>query len=71
MDAKDLIQKAWVIEAMVLLLVVPLACAWMPADRLGALQDMLPRVIALILGQGIAAAGGPELKRWIESRGAK
>jgi hypothetical protein len=68
MNAKNLIQICWVFEAMALLIVVPIACAWMPVDRLEIFGKIVPALIGAVLGQGLAAAGGPEVKRLIESR---
>lgn len=71
MDALDLIQKAWVVEAMLLLIYLCFAWWLMPADRLAIMAGMLPQIVAIIGGQGIVAAAGPEVKRLIESRPAK
>ena len=71
MDAKTLIQKAWVLEAMALLVFVCAACAWMPLARLEVLARVLIPIVGTILGQGVAASAGPEVKRFLESRKVK
>jgi hypothetical protein len=68
MNAKDFIQKAWVIEAMLLMVFVACASIWLSADRLAFVQAILPELIRSVLIQGAAAAAGPEIKRFIESR---
>lgn len=67
MDAKDLIQKAWVIEGMLLIAYLAVACWFMPVERLEVFNRMLPTLILLVTGQGAAAAIGPEVKRKIEA----
>jgi hypothetical protein len=69
MDAKDLIQKAWVLEVAWLLLTYTAALFFCPVDRLKLFLEALPLLTYLIGGQGILAAAGPEVKRLIESRG--
>lgn len=70
MDALDLIQKAWVAEAMLLLIYLCFAWWLMPPDRLKVVADMLPQIVLIIGGQGAVAAAGPEVKRLIESKQA-
>lgn len=70
MDAKDLIQKMWVIEVAVLLLVF-IVCLFGWPDRIDKLLAALPLLTALIGGEGLLAAAGPEVKRLIESQSEK
>jgi hypothetical protein len=65
-DSLDLIQKAWVLQAMILLLYMMFAWWLMPPDRLAVMAQMLPQIVMIIGGQGVAAAAGPEVKRLIE-----
>lgn len=67
MDAKDLLQKGWVIECMALLAITPILCAWLPMDRLKIFADMIPVLMGVLLGQGGAAFMGPEVKRLLET----
>jgi hypothetical protein len=71
MDSLDLIKKAWVVQAMILLLYLMFAWWLMPAERLAVMAQMLPQIVLIIGGQGTAAAVGPEIKRLIESRKIK
>ncbi len=67
MDAKDLLQKAWVFEVMWLLLNFTI-CLYVFPGKLGIFMEALPLLTTLIGGQGILAAAGPEVKRLIESK---
>jgi hypothetical protein len=67
-DGKDLIQKAWVVEGMALLVYLCFAWWLMPPERLKIMVEMLPQIVLIIGGQGIAASAGPEAKRWILSK---
>ena len=71
MNAKQLIQIAWVAEIAVLLGYVIIASYTLSVDRWTELLKALPTIGALIAGQGGAAAIGPEVKRWIEAWLAK
>ncbi len=68
MDAKDLLQKAWVFEVMYLLALFSV-CLLVVPGRFGDYLAALPALTALIGGQGLLAAAGPEVKRWLEGRG--
>lgn len=70
MDSLDLLQKAWVFEV-AYLLVTFTVCLYILPGRMGMFLQALPLLTVLIGGQGAIAAAGPEVKRWIESRGAK
>jgi hypothetical protein len=67
MNAKDLLQKAWVFEVMWLLLNFTI-CLYVFPGKLGMFMEALPLLTTLIGGQGILAAAGPEIKRLIESK---
>ena len=68
MTPKQLIQRAWVIEVAVVIVVSIAVAILAPADRIEAWVRMMPLLTALIGGQGIIAAAGPEIKRFTESR---
>lgn len=70
MNAKDLLQKAWIFEVMWLLLNFT-ACLFICPDKMKLFMDALPLLTTLIGGQGILAAAGPEVKRLIESQNGK
>jgi hypothetical protein len=70
MDALDLLKKAWVFEVMFLLAVFA-ACLFGFPDRMAAFLAALPLLTTLIGGQGVIAAAGPQVKRWIEARSGK
>jgi len=70
-DAKDLIQKAWVIEVGLLILYGLIIIPWLPADRIELFLRLLPTYGLLISGQGLIAAGGPRLKAFQENQRAK
>ena len=65
MNAKDLLQKAWVFEVIWLLLNFQICLYFFPA-KVGSFMQALPLLTTLIGGQGILAAAGPEVKRLIE-----
>ena len=67
MNAKDLLQKAWVFEVIWLLLNFTV-CLYVFPDKVVALTKALPLLTTLIGGQGFLAAAGPEIKRLIESK---
>jgi len=70
MDALDLLKKAWVFEV-IFLLAVFAACLFGFPDRMANFLAALPLLTTLIGGQGVIAAAGPQVKRWIEGRFAK
>jgi uncharacterized membrane protein YbhN (UPF0104 family) len=65
-DAKQLIQIVWVLEVMGLLLVF-IVCLFIFPGRMADFLAALPLLTALIGGQGVIAAAGPEIKRWTEA----
>lgn len=67
MNAKDLLQKAWVFEVMWLLLNFTF-CLYIFPGKITAFMEALPLLTTLIGGQGLLAAAGPEIKRLIESK---
>jgi hypothetical protein len=67
MNAKDLLQKAWVFEVIWLLLNFTV-CLYVFPEKVGPFMGALPLLTTLIGGQGILAAAGPEIKRLIESK---
>ena len=67
MNAKDLLQKAWVFEVIWLLLNFTV-CLYVFPEKVKPFMDALPLLTTLIGGQGILAAAGPEIKRLIESK---
>ena len=66
-DALDLIQHAWVYEVAWILLVFTICLFGFP-DRMVAFTSALPLLTALIGGQGLIAAAGPEVKRYLEMK---
>lgn len=68
MDAKQLIQIAWVFEVVFLLLAFVGCVFFLPPEKTTLFLSALPALITLIGGQGFLAAAGPEVKRLIESR---
>lgn len=71
MNSLDLVQRAWVVEAMLLLVYLCFAWWLMPPDRLTIMANMLPSIVAIIGGQGLAGAAGPAVKRVLENRKAE
>lgn len=69
LDALDLLQKAWVFEVIYLLLLFGICLLFLP-DRMVSFLAALPLLTTLIGGQGVIAAAGPQVKRWLESRSA-
>ena len=67
MNAKDLLQKAWIFEVIWLLLNFTV-CLYVFPGKIGAFMQALPLLTTLIGGQGFLAAAGPEIKRLIESK---
>ena len=67
MNAKDLLQKAWVLEV-IWLLVNFTVCLYFFPSKVEPFMQALPLLTALIGGQGFLAAAGPEIKRLIESK---
>jgi hypothetical protein len=67
LNAKHLLQKAWVFEVIWLLLNFQICLYFFPA-KVGPFMQALPLLTTLIGGQGILAAAGPEVKRFIESK---
>lgn len=67
MDSLRLIQLAWVFEVMFILFVFTICLFGFP-DRMSGFLSALPLLTTLIGGQGIIAAAGPEVKRYIESK---
>lgn len=67
MNAKDLLQKAWVFEVVWVLLNFTVCLYFFPG-KIGAFMEALPLLTALIGGQGFLAAAGPEIKRLIETK---
>ena len=71
MDSLDFLQKAWVAEAMLLLVYLCFAWWLMPPERLNVMVAMLPSIVAIIGGQGVAGAAGPAVKRVLENKKAE
>ena len=67
MDAKDLLQKAWVFEVIWVLLNFQVCLYFFPA-KVAPFIEALPLLCALVAGQGLIAGVGPEIKRFLESR---
>ena len=67
MNAKDLLQKAWVLEVIWLLLNFTI-CLYVFPSKMDLFMQALPLLTTLIAGQGALAAAGPEVKRLIESK---
>jgi len=67
MNAKRFIQIAWVCEVIWLLLNWTI-CLYLLPNRAELFIRALPLLSSLIGGQGLFAAVGPEVKRWIESK---
>jgi len=68
-NAKDLLQKAWVVEVVFLLVNFTVCLYAGGTEKTELFLRALPLLTTLIGGQGVLAAAGPEVKRWIESRG--
>ncbi len=67
-DAKDLIQKAWVVEVGLLILYGLVIVTCLDPDRVELFIRMLPTYGSLIAGQGLIAAGGPRIKAMQENQ---
>ena len=70
-DAKDLIQKAWVVEVGLLILYGLVIIPWLSPVRIELFLRLLPTYGLLISGQGLIAAGGPRLKALQENQRIK
>ena len=67
MVSLDLLQKAWVMEVIFLLLLFAVCLFGFPS-RAAFFLGALPLLTTLIAGQGFIAAAGPEIKRLIEAK---
>lgn len=70
MNAKQLLQVAWPLEVAWLLLNFTICLYFFPV-RAELFIRALPLLTVLIGGQGVLAAAGPEVKRWIESKNGR
>jgi len=70
-DAKELIQKAWVIEVAVLILYGLVILPWMAPAKIELFIELLPMYASLIAAQGIIAGAGPRIKTLQENQKRK
>ncbi len=70
-DAKELLQKAWVIEVGLLILYGLVILPWMDPDRIEIFIRLLPVYGGLIAGQGLIASAGPRIKALQENQKIK
>jgi hypothetical protein len=66
-----MIRIAWPVEVMVCLVYTMIVVLAAGPERVDGWLRALPLLTALIAGQGVLAAAGPEVKRLIESRGVE
>jgi len=71
LDAKDLLQKAWVIEISLLILYGLVILPWMDPERIEIFIRLLPIYGSLIAGQGLIAGAGPRIKKLQENQKIK
>ncbi len=71
LNAKQLIQIAWVVEIAILVAFVIVAAYTLSVPRWKELLAALPVIGGLIAAQGGAGAIGPEVKRFIQAWAAK
>ena len=69
--ALGFIQVAWVVEAMVVIVVVLVYAAVLPDWRLQLLGKLLLPVIGSILAEAGVAFGGPHIKKWLQGKYGK
>ena len=70
-DAKELIQKAWVLEVGLLILYGLVVLPWMSPERIELFISLLPIYASLIAAQGIIAGAGPRIKTLQENQKLK
>ena len=70
-DAKELLQKAWVIEVGLLILYGLVILPWMDPKRIEIFIQLLPVYGSLIAGQGLIAGAGPRIKKLQENQKLK
>ncbi len=70
-DAKELLQKAWVIEVGLLILYGLVILPWMDPKRIEIFIRLLPVYGSLIAGQGLIASVGPRIKALQENQKIK
>jgi hypothetical protein len=68
MNAKDLIQKAWVLQVIVLILSCVVFAVVLSVEKFSVFLSALPSLTVLIGTQGVLAATGPEVKRFVEAK---
>jgi hypothetical protein len=68
MNAKDLIQKAWVFQVIVLILSCVVFAVVLSVEKFSVFLSALPSLTVLIGTQGVLAATGPEVKRFVEAK---
>jgi hypothetical protein len=68
MNAKDLIQKAWVLQVIVLILSCVVFAVVLSVEKFSVFLSALPSLTVLIGTQDVIAATGPEVKRFVEAK---
>jgi hypothetical protein len=69
--ALGFIQVAWIVEVMILLPWAMIYIAVLPESRVLLIHQVIVPLLAAIGGQGIAAFGGPLVKKWLQGKFGK
>ncbi len=69
--ALGFIQVAWIVEVMILLPWAMIYIAVLPESRILLIHQVIVPLLAAIGGQGIAAFGGPLVKKWLQGKFGK